>query len=323
MPDAIKTDFKIIPFAYQEIGYVCVKELIRLGADIPFVITHKDSPNEKIWFRSVYRLCRENRIPVYYVEDLSKDELRDRAKKERPDLILSLYYRRLLPKEIFSIPKMGSVNLHGSFLPHYRGRCPVNWAILMGEKFTGLTFHFIVKEPDAGDIIRRERIPIGKTDTALDVYRKMARRAPRLLRRVLADFALGTVRRTRQNKREATYFGGRKPEDGRINWSESARAICNLVRAVAHPYPGAFTFLMSRQKMYVWKSRVFLRRKHTEKMKNFSQGQIVSISKKRGIVTKAGKGFLGCLKVETGNSGRLDGYSLAKRKNIKIGDRLY
>ena len=162
-------NFSVIPFAYQDIGYVCLRELIKIGVAIPFVITHRDNPGERIWFRSVRGLCRRNDIPVFYAEDLSHDELKRRVEKEKPDLVISLYYRKLLPEDILSIPRMGSINLHGSFLPYYRGRCPVNWAILKGEKVTGLTFHFMVAKPDAGDIIegirfRYVRLVPGKQD---------------------------------------------------------------------------------------------------------------------------------------------------------------
>src|SRR3989338_5308995 len=147
-PGKRKAGLRVIPFAYQEIGCAGLGELIKMGAEIPFVVTHRDDPGEKIWFRSVRDLARRKGIPVFYAEDMTQDEMRRRVEKAGPDLIVSLYYRRLLREEIFSVPRLGSVNLHGSFLPYYRGRCPVNWVLVKGEKKTGLTFHFMTKRPD-------------------------------------------------------------------------------------------------------------------------------------------------------------------------------
>jgi methionyl-tRNA formyltransferase len=289
------TNLKVIPFAYQDIGFVCLKELIRMKLDIPFVVTHRDDHREKIWFRSVRDLAKKNRIPFYYSEDLSRERLKSLVEKARPDLIASLYYRRMLPEDIFSIPRFGSINLHGSFLPYYRGRCPVNWVLVMGEKETGLTFHFMVKRPDAGDMIKRIRIPIKKTDTAIDIYKKMTVRAPLLLNNVIKEFLSGSVKRIRQDESMATYFGGRRPEDGKIDWSMPAEEIYNLVRAVTHPYPGAFGFLNEGRKICVWKAKVVKDKRLLKKTARFSPGQVIGNSKRYGIMIKTGKGVLGCV----------------------------
>lgn len=311
------TSLKIIPFAYQDIGYVCLKELIRLKSEIPYVITHKDDPGEKIWFRSVCRLAKSHNIPVLYTEDLSKDELKHLIEKERPDLIISLYFRKLLPEDIFSIPKYGSINLHGSFLPYYRGRCPVNWVILKGEKYTGLTFHFITKRPDAGDIIRRVKIPIGRADTAIDIYGKMTRKAPLLLRAVIADFLKGAVKRVKQNEAKATYFGGRKAEDGRIDWRSSAEEIYNLVRAVTHPYPGAFSYFFGKDKILIWKA-VVVKDRNILKKKGFSPGKIVGSSKKYGMIVATRNGLVGCLKMQEEGRKECKGDILARRHGVDV-----
>lgn len=316
-----RRDFSVIPFAYQDIGYVCIRELIRIGVAMPFVVTHKDDPGEEIWFRSVHSLCRRNNIPVFYAEDLTHEKLKRRMKKERPDLAMSLYYRNLLPKDILSIPRMGGINLHGSFLPYYRGRCPVNWAILKGEKTAGLTFHFMVAKPDAGDIIKGIKVPIRKADTVKTVYRRMTRTAPRLLRDVMAGFFKGNVRRKAQDEKNATYFGGRRPEDGVIHWSDKALYIHNLIRAVTHPFPGAFTFLGENgKKIFIWKSRVITTKPLLNKARGLAVGEITGVSKKSGIMVKTEEGLLGCLRLQADGFAEQDAQAFAAKNAIKAGD---
>src|SRR5205823_2082500 len=131
--------------------------------------------------------------------------------------------------------------MHGSLLPKYRGRAPVNWAILHGERRTGATLHYMTEKPDAGDIVAQQAVPILPDDTAADVVRKIAVAAEIALDAALPALIAGTAPRVAQDLTQGSYFGGRTPEDGRIDWSRSARQIHDLVRAVAPPYPGAIT----------------------------------------------------------------------------------
>jgi methionyl-tRNA formyltransferase len=159
----------------------------------------------------------------------------------RPELIFSFYYRRMLPAEWLALARRGAFNEHGALMPKYRGRAPVNWAILKGERETGATLHEMVAKPDAGRIADQERVPIGEDETAVEVFRKVTAAAQTVLRRTLPALVAGTAVLKEQDLSRGSYFGGRKPEDGRIDWRKSAREIHNLVRAVAPPYPGAFT----------------------------------------------------------------------------------
>jgi methionyl-tRNA formyltransferase len=126
-------------------------------------------------------------------------------------------------------------------LPKYRGRVPINWAILKGETETGATLHEMVAKPDAGRIVDQQSVPIGPDDIAIEVFHKVTVAAANVLARSLPGLVAGTAVLKAQDLSRGSYFGGRKPEDGRIDWSQGARAIHDLVRAVAPPYPGAFT----------------------------------------------------------------------------------
>ena len=148
--------------------------------------------------------------------------------------------QKLSPELIAASGRL-AVNLHGSLLPRFRGAAPVNWAILHGERHTGATLHYMTAKPDAGDIVAQQAVPILPDDTALEVFRKMTVAAEIALDAVLPALIAGTAPRIPQDLAQGSYFSGRKPEDGRIDWSQSAQQIHNLVRAVAPPYPGAFT----------------------------------------------------------------------------------
>jgi len=244
---------RLVVCAYHNVGYRCVSELIRLGAEIVLIFTHEDSSTEEIWFESVRSLAERHAIP-YLTSDINDPENVERLREIAPDFILSFYYRNMISKEVLAVPLRGALNLHGSYLPRYRGRVPVNWAVINGERETGATLHYMVEKPDAGDIVDQERVEIAFTDTALDVFVKVTDAAETVIARAWPLLRDGTAGRRPMNLSEGSYFGGRKPADGLIDWSKSAVQIYNLVRGVTHPYPGAFTWLNGR-KVTIWQTR--------------------------------------------------------------------
>jgi methionyl-tRNA formyltransferase len=141
--------------------------------------------------------------------------------------------------------------MHGSLLPRYRGRAPINWVLIKGESETGVTLHHMDEKPDHGDVVAQRAISISRDDTALTVTRKVAAAAGDLLRIVLPQLEDGTAPRIPQDHRAATYFGARRPEDGRIDWRRTSEEIRNLVRAVTDPWPGAFSSHRGRR-LWVW-----------------------------------------------------------------------
>jgi len=240
----------IVVCAYHNVGYRCLEELIRQDADIVLVFTHDDSPSEEIWFASVRELAERQGIPVM-TSDINLRENVELLRELAPDLLLSFYYRTMIREEVLEIPRLGALNLHGSYLPKYRGRVPVNWAVINGESETGATLHYMVEKPDAGDIVDQEKVTISFTDTALDVFNKVTQAAVTVLSRSLAPLLEGRAQRIPMDLSRGSYFGGRRPADGRIDWNRSALEIYNLVRGVTHPYPGAFTMLNGK-KIVIW-----------------------------------------------------------------------
>jgi len=272
---------RILVFAYHNVGYDCLDVLLRRGEDIIAVLSHEDSPNEEIWFRSVEGLARQNGIPVYTPFSVNTPEWIHRIRQWKPDLIFSFYYRSMISEDILKLPRLGAFNMHGSLLPKYRGRVPVNWAVLNGERETGATLHRMVKRADAGDIVDQQAVPIGPDDTAFEVFAKVTEAAREVLERRIDDIKAGTAPRIPQVESQATTFGGRRPEDGRIDWKQSARSIYDLVRAVTHPYPGAFTEV-NGMRFTIWRAKA---------LAEFSgvPGQVISIAPLR---VTAGTGAL-------------------------------
>ena len=220
--------------------------LLAHGVEVALVVTHRDNPTETIWFDSVAELAALHGIPVITPDNPNALEVVEQIRALQPDFFFSFYYREMLKRELLEIPKHGALNMHGSLLPKYRGRVPVNWAIIHGETETGATLHYMTEKPDNGDIVAQQAVPILPNDTALQVFQKVTVAAEIALNDVLPALLAGKARAVKQDLSKGAYFGGRKAEDGVIDWGQSARQIHNLVRAVAPPYPGATTQLMGK-----------------------------------------------------------------------------
>jgi len=245
---------RIVVFGYSEMGARCLELLLERGQNVAAVYTHLDDPRELLWFDSVAEIARKHGIAVSRDSDLRTPDVYDHLRDLGPDLIFSFYYRKLIPLRILRLARLGAFNMHGSLLPKYRGRAPVNWAVLRGETETGATLHHMVARADAGDIVDQEKVAIGLTDTAGVVTQRVVEAGCRLLDRQLDALIDGSAPRLPQNESHATTFPGRTPDDGLIEWSAGARQICDLVRAVAPPFPGAFTS-MGGLRLYVFGAR--------------------------------------------------------------------
>ncbi len=243
---------KTVVFAYHNIGIVGLKALTKEEFDIQAIFSHLNDPDENIWFGSVVEWAKKNEIPVFCPSNVNTPEWIGRIRKISPEIIFSFYYRNLLGGDILTIPSTGSFNLHGSLLPAYRGRCPVNWVLVKGEKRTGVTLHHMVEVPDAGDIVGQKEVLIEFEDTAYTLYQKLCAKAKELLEEVLPLIKKGMAPRIAQNLKAGSYYGGRRPEDGKIDWSWPVMQIYNQIRAVTDPYPGAFAYLPNGEKLFIW-----------------------------------------------------------------------
>ncbi len=243
---------KTVVFAYHNIGIVGLEALRNEKFDIQAIFSHLDDPHENCWFGSVTEWAKKNQIPVFCPEQVNTPEWIERIRNLSPEVVFSFYYRHLLSRDILRIPSAGAFNLHGALLPAYRGRAPVNWVLVNGEQRTGVTLHYMVEAPDAGDIVGQKEVLIEFEDTAYTLYQKLCGKAEELLKEMLPLIKNGVAPRVAQNLKQGSYFGSRKPEDGRIDWGWPVMRIYNLIRAVTEPYPGAFTYLPDGQRVFVW-----------------------------------------------------------------------
>ncbi|WP_239954867.1 bifunctional UDP-4-amino-4-deoxy-L-arabinose formyltransferase/UDP-glucuronic acid oxidase ArnA [Pantoea sp. Z09] len=304
---------KTIVFAYAEMGCAGITALLNAGYEISAIFTHADTSPESHAFPSVARLAAEHGIPVYAPEDASHPLWVDRIRAMQPDVIFSFYYRALLSSTILDCARVGAFNLHGSLLPKYRGRAPLNWVLVNGETETGVTLHRMVKRADAGDIVAQQRVAIDEQDNALTLHRKLVACAAQLLESALPAIKRGEIAAAPQNEAEATKVGRRTPEDGRIDWTRPAQAINNLVRAVTDPWPGAFAFA-GTVKFVVWKGRV-----HSD-APQAKPGTVLSVAP---FLIACGEGALEVVTGQSDNGVYMNGSQLAQSLGMVPGALLY
>jgi methionyl-tRNA formyltransferase len=306
---------RIIVFGYHRIGYLCLKELLDRREEVCAVVTHQDDPGEQVWFESVAGLAQAAEIPVFTPRTPNTATFVRRVQALQPAILLSFYYRRLLCKDLLAIPPQGGINLHGSLLPKYRGRAPVNWALVHGEPVTGVTLHYMTEEADAGDIIAQRAVEIAFEDTALTLFDKVARAALALFRDTWPLIKVGRAPRLPQDPQQATTFGARRPEDGRIDWAKPALTLYNLVRAVTQPYPGAFTEYRGRR-LYVWQARPLLDHAGGE-----APGTILGV-RGTGCAVATGSGTLLLTQVQWQGEAAQSGAAFVRSYRVGIGERL-
>ena len=244
-----------VVFAYHTFGARALEALLAREEEIVAVVTHRDDPAEGDWFESVADIARAHRLPLFAPPSPNVPALAGTLAALAPDLILSVWYRRLLGPDLLALPRIAALNLHGSLLPAYRGRAPVNWVLVNGERQTGVTLHHMTHEADAGDIVAQTPIDIDPDDTALSLYQRLIKVGVELLMDVYPRVLAGTAPRIPQDPARASWFGRRRPEDGRVRWEWPAERIANMIRAVTHPFPGAFVG-DGGERLFLWAGRV-------------------------------------------------------------------
>jgi methionyl-tRNA formyltransferase len=304
-----------VVMAYQDVGWTCLDELLALGAELPLVVTHADDPGENVWFRSVAERACAAGVPVLVPESVNDPAVVSRIAALEPDFIFSFYCRQMIAPDVLRLARRAALNLHGSLLPRYRGRCPVNWALIHGEQETGVTLHHMEAKPDRGDIVAQRAVPIAPDDTALTLTRKLCEAARRLVQETYPALVAGTAPRIAQDHARATYFGGRRPEDGRLPWDQPAKRLYDLVRAVTAPYPGAFT-TWHGERLLVWWARP------TEAAQTGAPGAVLEIRNGEGVVVASGRGALLLERVQLGGAPEERADEMAVRTGLVPGERL-
>ncbi|MFU0910164.1 bifunctional UDP-4-amino-4-deoxy-L-arabinose formyltransferase/UDP-glucuronic acid oxidase ArnA [Kluyvera intermedia] len=300
---------KAVVFAYHDMGCTGIQALLDAGYDIEAIFTHPDNAGENHFFGSVARLAAEQGITVYAPEDVNHPLWVDRIQAMAPEVIFSFYYRNLIGNDILGLAPKGAFNLHGSLLPKYRGRAPLNWVLVNGEKETGVTLHHMVQRADAGDIVAQQAVTITDSDVALSLHRKLCSASQMLLGDVLPKIRSGQTQERAQDETQATYVGRRTPEDGRLDWEKPAQVLHNLVRAVSDPWPGAFGFVGTCQ-FIVWSSRV------RSDLPAAKPGTVLSVAP---LVIACGEGALEIVTGQSANGVYMQGTQLAPAMGLVAG----
>jgi methionyl-tRNA formyltransferase len=300
----------IVFMGYNLMGYYTLEYFLEQNEQVCAVFTHRDKAGDKIYFPSVAALAHKYNVPVYFAEDYSKEEIVLKIQTHSPNLIFSAYYKNIISPEILKIPTRGAYNIHGSLLPKFRGRCPANWQILMGEIQSGVTLHVLEPKADTGARVGQTVVPIEHRETAGSLNEKQVSAAVLLLREVFPKLKAGAISLTPQSSQQVSKFGGRKPDDGLIDWHCSAVEIDRLVRAVTHPFPGAFSFWNDR-KIFIWNSYPLAG--HSNR-----PGEIVGRTR-HGFAVATKAGFLEVLRAQIEGEEEFHAYEFWEKYNMQSG----
>lgn len=302
-------------FGYHTFGARALGALLGRGEAVAALVTHADEPSERAWFESAADVARAHGVPVLTPRSPNDPDVVARLAAFAPDVVLSVWYRRLLGEALLALPRVAALNLHGSLLPAYRGRAPLNWVLVNGETRTGVTLHHMTVEADAGDIVAQTPIEIEPDDTALTLYDRMVKIGVDLLLQSYPAVLAGTAPRRPQDHARATVVGRRRPEDGRVAWTWPARRIANMVRAVTHPFPGAFVGDENRR-LYVWEAAI------ADGGGPAPAGTIVDIESVDGVRVTTADGALRLLRVQEEGGPEEPAPDWARRHGLQPGDRM-
>jgi len=226
--------------AYSSVGTAALEGLLEAGVAICGLYTYPQGADEQ-WFTPPAAVAQAQDIPVHMAPSFNDDAVYAAIRAQRPDFLFSFYFREMIQGRFLEIPRLGAYNLHGSLLPRYRGRAPLNWVLVKGETETGITLHAMTPKPDDGHIVAQARLPIAWDETALSLTNKAADAGRALVRDTIPGLVDGSIRRIDQKTLgTSTYFGGRKPGDSRLDFSMTVQEAFNQIRAVADPWPNAF-----------------------------------------------------------------------------------
>lgn len=275
-------------------------KIVRLGHEVPLVVTQPDRPQNrgmKLKPCAVKEYAMEHGLNVVSPEKIRTDsEFLEMYKNIKPDLTVVVAFGQILPEEVLNVPRLGSINVHGSLLPKYRGAAPIQWAVINGDKTTGITTMFMDKGMDTGDIILQDETKIGETETAGELFDRLAIMGAETLEKTLKLFEEGNVTRTKQDEQKATYASMLNKEIANIDYTKTSEEIVNLVRGL-NPWPVAITVLNGvKLKVYSAK-KVSL---------SGIPGEILKASSKEGLVIATKDSAVELIEIQPENKKRME-----------------
>ncbi len=307
---------RIVFFGSPASALPSLKKLLESNHSIEFIITQPDKPfgrGKKVSPPPVKKIALDQNIPVYQPEKIRKDaEALEKIKKIQPDLNVVVAYGQIIPSSIIYLPKYNSINVHFSLLPKYRGASPVRWAILKGERKTGITIFELNEKMDEGDILTQEEFEILPDEGAVELEARLALKGAELLTETIAK--IDEIKPRKQDHSIATYAPLIKKEDGRIDWINDALHVERQVRAFT-PWPSVYTFLGEKR------VKIHNGRKIEDRIEPFSAGEILGV-KKEGIEVCCGEGSVFLIEsLQPENRNKMDAYAFSLGAKIKPGDK--
>lgn len=325
---------KIVFMGTPDFAKDSLEAVYNAGHEILAVVTNPDKPKGrgmKMVMSPVKEYAIEQKIPVYQPEKVRKNvEFIDTIRELNPDVICVVAYGKILPKEILEIPKYGCINVHASLLPKYRGAAPIQWAVLNGDKTTGVTTMYMDIGMDTGDMLLKEETEIGEEETTGELWDRLSKIGGKLLIETLKKIEEGSIVRTKQGE-DFTVAPMLNKEMAKIDWKEqTAKEIHNLVRGL-NPIMGAYTFLKGK-KIKLWKVKV---REEEElvalfpeledylfKLKDVTEGTILFANDKKGLFIKAKEGILEVEEIQGENAKRMPIGDFLRGNEIQVGEIL-
>lgn len=274
----------------------------------------KSGRGQKIQFSEVKKKALELDLEVLQSENVNQKSFITKLSRLNPDFIVVVAFGQILSPELLNLPKYGSINLHASLLPEYRGSSPIHQAIIDGKKISGNTTMYMAEGLDDGDIIYQQKVDIKKNDTAGDLHDKLARKGAPLLIKTLKDIKNGKAPRTPQIESEASFTSKIDKKLGRINWKESAENIHNLIRGV-NPWPGAYTFL-NNKRIKIWESELI----ESDKSSG-DYGKIITANNEKGILVQTAAGVLAVKKLQLPGTKKMTVNDFLNGHQVNIGSK--
>ena len=306
-----------------------LEAIYNAGHNIIAVVTNPDRPKGrgmKMIASPVKEFCMQQNIPVLQPEKIR--EIKDTLVQLNPDLFCVVAYGKILPKDILEIPKLGSINVHGSLLPKYRGAAPIQWAVLNGDKTTGITTMYMDEGMDTGDIILKQEVEIGENETTGELWKRLSKIGGELLTETVDKIEKGIAPRTKQEK-DFTLAPMLKKEISKIDWeNKTAQEIKNLIRGL-NPIMGAYT-TYNNKKIKIWKADKIETQKFMEEHPEFKNhidrfttmvgGTIIFSDEKKGLYVKAKDGILLIQEVQAENSRKMNIQDFLRGNPLKMGE---
>jgi methionyl-tRNA formyltransferase len=299
---------KIVFFGTPDFAVPVLETIYNSNHQIILVVTQPDKPAGRKQILTpppVKQIALKYNIPVLQPEKLKDNDFLIKYKQYNPDLNLIVSFGQILPDEVIYFPKFHSVNIHASILPKYRGASPINWAIINGDEKTGITYQFIEKKLDAGDIILTEEIPIENNDTSITLYKKLSQLSANTVLKVFDMIENNSYKRHKQDESKATYVKILKKEDGKIDFNKSAICIYNQIRGLL-PWPCAYCLLDG--KILKFFSSEPIMKNYVDKIE---PGKIVEIIKNSGFVVTCKDSFLLIKELQMEGGKKMPAYNFA------------